>query len=250
MTNSKNEGISRRELLIGAGYAAAGIAAASAVGSVSLPGTASAGKKATSVEGVEPWPYKKLDPDKIAEKAYHEWYGNFCSMAVAEAILGELREKVGGPYKDFPVHSIRWGHGGAVGWGTLCGTLMGAGTVAALVTGIETGESVANDLMYWYSVNSLPKYKPQDPKMDAPVTSRADSPLCHVSVNKWMTKAGYEFFTPERKDRCARVAADIARQTVVLLNQVQDLDYEPTHGNQMKTHDMTAQNNCLDCHSS
>ena len=49
-----------------------------------------------------PWPYVKLDPDKTAEIAYNEWYRVFCGAAVINSVFGQLREKVGEPYKSFP----------------------------------------------------------------------------------------------------------------------------------------------------
>ena len=42
------------------------------------------------------------------------------------------------------------------------------------------------------------------------VQTVSNSPLCHVSVGKWMKKSGYALGSPERKDRCARVTASVA----------------------------------------
>ena len=231
--------ISRRQLIVGG-------AAVVAAGGLALPLTGEAGDKAGY-----PWPYKKLDLDEVGERAYQSWYGNYCAMAVADGILGSLRDKVGGPYKNFPLEAVRFAHGGTVGWGTLCGTLFGAGISTSLVAGIDDGDSIINDVVAWYSAEYLPRFKPKKPKLaENPELSRSGSPLCHVSVNKWMKKTGHDFKTSNRKDRCARLAADIAMHTAGLLNAWAEDEYEPTHGSQMKTHNMTAQNNCLDCHGS
>jgi hypothetical protein len=63
-----------------------------------------------------------------------------------------------------------------------------------------------------------------------------------------MEKEGVKFGSPQRKDRCARLSADVARKTAQLLNSWADGEYKPTHGSQVKTHEITAQNNCDDCH--
>lgn len=237
-----SKSFSRRELIGTAGKMAAGAAIATA-GGLSLP------KMATAASAEYPWPYKKLDPEAVAERAYHRWYKDYCSMAVADGLIGTLQEKVGGPWKNFPLQTVRFAHGGVAGWGTLCGTMFGAATATSLVAGVEDGDHIINDVLYWYSITNLPTYTPAKPKLaQGPITTRADSPLCHVSVSTWMSKAGVEFFTPERKDRCARVAASVAQHTATLLNAWADDDYEPVHSSNMRTHNRPAQNNCLDCH--
>jgi len=234
------DGVSRRELLAGAGKLAAGIGIISAGGLSVVSGA--------EAKGAEyPWPYKKLDPAHVANLAYENWYKDFCCYAVASAILAPLQEKVGEPYTSLPLQAFRWGHGGGVGWGTMCGTLFGAGMAASLAAGSD-GEKIINDVIQYYASTELPIYKPAAPKGVFKNVSKSDSPLCHVSVGRWMKKEGVEFFSPERKERCARLSADIAVETVRLLNLWADGKYQPTHGNQAKTHNMTAQNNCGDCH--
>ncbi|WP_456475584.1 C-GCAxxG-C-C family protein [Candidatus Pyrohabitans sp.] len=196
-----------------------------------------------------PWPYKKIDPNKAAKIAYENWYKDFCSYAVASAILIPLQETVGEPYASFPVESTRWGHGGVLGWGTICGTLLGAGFATGLIAGRE-GEKILNDVMAWYTQTNLPIYTPASPKANIKNKSTSNSPLCHISVGRWMEKEDVKFFSPERKERCARLSADVAVKTVELLNDWADGKYKPVHGSQAKTHQMPSQNNCVDCHGS
>src|SRR5512135_3830944 len=89
--------MSRRAVLGAAGAIAAG-AAFMGLGS-SLP---MAEAKTAKMEKW-PWPYVKLDPAETAELAYNEWYRVFCGAAVISSVFGQLREKVGEPYKSFPV---------------------------------------------------------------------------------------------------------------------------------------------------
>lgn len=234
-------GVSRRELLAGAGKLAVGVGIVSAGGLSIVSGAA-------AKEAGYPWPYKKLDPAQVADLAYENWYKDFCCYAVASGILAPLQQKVGEPYTSLPLQAFRWGHGGGVGWGTMCGTLFGAGMAAAFAAGSD-GEKIINDVIQYYASTELPIYKPAKPKGSFKNVSKSDSPLCHVSVGRWMKKEGVKFFSPERKERCARLSADVAAETVRLLNLWADGTYQPTHGNQAKTHGMTAQNNCGDCHS-
>jgi hypothetical protein len=236
--------ISRRDVLTGAGKLAAGAALVSA-GGLTVFSNAEAVKSGKKY----PWPYKKLDPKRAADIAYENWYKGFCAYAVTSAILGQLQEKVGKPYTYLPIEAFSFGHGGTVGWGTLCGTLFGAGIATSFAAG-KDGEKILNDVMAWYSDTKLPIYAPSKPRTAVKKTNAAGSPLCHVSVGKWMEKEGVKFFSAGRKERCARLSADVAVKTVQLLNAYADGKYKPAHGSQAKMHQMTTQNNCTDCHGS
>ena len=232
--------LSRRELFLKAGKVAAGAAVLTA-GGLSLASETKAKVK-------YPWPYIKLNPDEAAQIAYENWYKNFCCYAVTSGILMPLQKKVGEPYTSFPIESTRWGHGGAVGWGTLCGTLTGVGIVTGLAAGRD-GERILNDVIAWYTDTEFPIFKPENPKTQIKNINKSDSPLCHISVGRWMKKEGVKFFTPQRAERCARLSADVASKTVKLLNAWTDGTYISVHGSQTKMHEMPAQNNCDDCHS-
>lgn len=234
---------SRRELLVGTGKLAAGAAVVS-IGASAFLNNANAAAEPQQT----PWGYVKLDPQKVADSAYENWYKHYCCYAVAEAILGELREKVGGPYNNLPVEAFIFGHGGTVGYGTLCGTLMGAGIATSFALGRADGEAVLGDVIAYYSEEDLPTYTPKSPKAQVKNTNISNSPLCHISVGKWMKKEGVALKSPERKDRCARMAANVAYHTVVLMNKVKDGTYERENGNPAGSYGITAQHNCTECH--
>jgi hypothetical protein len=249
--------LTRREFLFGSAGFTAGMAMASG-GLGMLSGCLSQPEeRVVEVEKIVevktgglswPMPYEKIDPKRAADIAYENWYKDFCSYGVVSGVMEALAEKVGEPYTSFPSEAFRGFHGGAVGWGTLCGTLAGTGIVTGLIAG-KDGEAIFNDVIYWYSKEELPTYMPDEPKVTIKYTNKANSPLCHVSVGKWMKKENVAFFSPERKERCARCAASVAAKTVELLNAWKDGTYSPAHGSQAKNHDMTAQNNCGDCHN-
>jgi hypothetical protein len=202
-----------------------------------------------------PWPYEKLDPAVTAELAYNEWYRGFCGEAVISSIFGQLREKVGEPYKSFPIDAFVFLEGGISGWGTICGSNSGANIVTNVIlgpriAGSETGMLMGSEIMQWYSDAKMPVFLPKEPKIKDELIPKtvAGSPLCHISVGRWMAEADKPLASAERKDRCARVAASVAYRTVELLNAWKDGTYVTQGVIPAKKYAIQAQNNCTDCH--
>jgi len=245
------ECVSRRQVLIGTGVLAASTALMQFGGLL----TSAQAKDGSSEKW--PWPYEKLDPAKTAELAYQEWYRVFCGAAVISSVFTQLREKIGEPYKSFPIDSFICLEGGMVGWGTLCGSNAGANIVSNVIIGPRIagpecahGHSIGSDIMQWYSDTALPVFSPAEPKQPTKIVqTTSKSPLCHISVGKWMAESGFALGSPERKDRCARVAASVAYQLVERLNAWKDGKYEPTsEWAPGKTHGIPGQPNCTECH--
>ncbi len=248
--------ISRRSLLIDAGKVAAG-----AVGVLAFSGIqAGLSSVAEAKEGPTekwPWPYVKLDPEKTAEIAYNEWYRIYCGGAVISSVFSQLREKVGEPYKSFPIDAFIYLEGGTAGWGTICGSVAGANLVTNVIIGpriagpqCKNGALMGSEMMEWYSSAKLPLYTPKKPRVATKIVqTQSDSPLCHVSLGKWMGKSGFALTSPERKDRCARVTASVAYRLVELLNQWKDGKYVSDAGwFAAKEVGIPSQENCTECH--
>jgi hypothetical protein len=252
MFESFEKPISRRNVVLGAGLFALG-AMVTKFGNFASVAEASGNKK-------WPWPYEKLDPQKTAAIAYDEWYRIFCGAAVIGSIFGQLAEKIGEPYKSFPVDSFVVLEGGMAGWGTICGSLAGANIVANVIIGpriagpeCENGHVIGSNMMAWYSKQKLPIFVPSNPKAnkESIVHTMSNSPLCHISVGKWMDASGFAISSPERKDRCARVAASIAYKLVEDLNAWKDGKYkEEVIWSPVSKVGITAQQNCGECHGS
>ncbi len=247
--NIQKTSVSRRQMLIGTGALATGVMLGQLGGLVR-----SAAAKGGSTEKW-PWPYKKLDPRKTAEIAYNEWYRVFCGGAVINSVVQQLREKIGEPYTSFPADAFVFLEGGQVGWGTICGSPAGANIVANLIigpriAGAHEGHQIAADIMQFYSETALPTFKPASPRVSTKIiTTTSDSPLCHISVGRWMKASGYPLKSPERKDRCARVAASTAYRLVELLNAWHDGKYEAQSDFSCgREYGITGQYNCEDCH--
>jgi hypothetical protein len=246
--------LTRRNLLIGAGKCAIGAAGITAIAST-VPGLASKAEALGGPTEKWPWPYKKLDPQKTADIAYNEWYRAFCGAAVVNSVFGQLREQVGEPYKSFPSDAFIFLEGGVSGWGTICGANAGANIVTNLIigprtAGTEDGMLMGSELMQYYASTAMPVYTPKEPKFTGAMPkTTADSPLCHVSVGKWMKAADKELASPDRKDRCARLTASMAYQLVTLLNEWKDGTYKTKGVIPAKGYGIQSQHNCTECHN-
>lgn len=244
---SENSSLSRRELVAGAGILAIGTAFAQLGGIIS---------KAEAKGGATekwPWPYEKLDPERAAETTYNAWFEVFCSQAVATGLFEQLREKVGEPWKSFPIGSLKFGMGGMLGWGLTCGAPVSASLVIGLTASPEMVNPLINDLLQWYSETAMPVYTPKNPKTnkESIVKTTSNSPLCHVSVGTWMKASGYPFGSPERRDRCARLTASVAYHLVELLNAWKDGKYTKRDTwTAVASVGLPSQQNCTSCHGS
>ena len=160
-------------------------------------------------------PYVPLDPDKVAERAYRNYYEGDCMYGVFASIVEALAEKVGGDYNTYPTTVTRYGAGGVLGRGTLCGAANGAAMAIYLVS--NKPAPLIDEVFNYYQVTPLPDYRPQKAK-DQIVPSVAGSTLCHVSVSEWCKVSGQKSFSPMRAERCAHLVASVTRKTVAVLN--------------------------------
>jgi hypothetical protein len=174
----------------------------------------------------EPLPYVKLDPVHVAELGYRNFFRGDCMFGVFGAVVEALAEKVGEPFASYPTSVTRYGAGGVMGWGTLCGAANGAAMAIYLVS--TDPAPAINEVMAFYEQEALPNYLPAEPKFQV-VASVADSPLCHVSISKWCDASGYKASSPERLDRCAQLVASVAKYTAEVLNAQVDGSFKAAH---------------------
>lgn len=239
--------VTRRNLLIGTGKCALGAAAVTSLADVGA-GLFSKAEAADISAQTLPWPYEKIDPQEAGKIAYEDWYKAFCSFGGASGILTPLQKKIGAPYTLLPVEGLRLGEGGTVGWGTLCGSLLGATIAVGFVAPYDVGKQIVNELLQWYSDAELPLYAPESPKAEVKIKTVSASPLCHISVGKWTSAAGKSLGSPERKDRCARITADVAMKTVALLNAWKDGTFSSSLKLPSAIYGIPGQHNCKECH--
>ena len=191
-----------------------GVAGAGAIGALAARAEQTPPIAASSLQKV-PWPYRPLDPEMAAQRGFDGYYKGECMYGAFEAIVGQLVEQLGAPYKDFPFWMMRYGAGGIKGWATVCGALNGAAAATQLVS--PDPDPVINALFEWYEHAALPNVTVKNAKF-AEIRSVAQSPLCHISIHSWTKVAGKGPYSPERAERCGRIAGSVARQTVLLLN--------------------------------
>ncbi len=198
---------SRRKFLVGAGLTTGTLAALS-VGAVS----------ASPANTALPWNYKTLDLDVVKRRGYDGYFVGGCMYATANALLTTLIETVGPPWDSIPADMFKYGGGGIANWGTLCGALNGASWVVQACAG-KNSTVVLNELFQWYCGSPLPSRDHDSyAKYARQKATTSNSPLCHASSSKWSFTTKASMNSNERKDRCAKLAGDVAGKTAELLN--------------------------------
>jgi len=213
--------ISRKDFVKGVATTVGGVAVLGGLGSL-LTACSPTEAPSANVVGTEkpewPFPYINLDPDKVAKRAYEGYYtGKGCGYGVYQGIIGELAELEGYPYNQIPTESMAVAAGGYAGLGTLCGALGGAAVAIGVVTDSDTGKKVVAELWNWYKDFPFPAY--EGDKSELP-TTLAGSVQCIDSVGNFMAVQGCAYTDPERKERCGRLTADVAKKVVEILNSL------------------------------
>ncbi len=214
--------------------------------------------------GALPWPYHELDPETTAARAYSCHYEGHCMYGVFRSVIGQLADRYGEPYRSFPCGMMSYGAGGVGGWGSLCGALNGAAAAIALFApDRQKHASLINRVFLWYEQTELPVYLPAEPKLDMRIPpSTAHSVLCHLSVSVWCKTSGHRVGSKEHMERCARLTADTARRTVLVLNESLSQGLVPAmtaeesagrcnacHGREGTRKDALARMTCGSCHT-
>lgn len=170
-----------------------------------------------------PWKWVALDPLEVGRRAYRNYAIAGCGHATYMAFLSILREKVGYPWTTLPDYMMVHAGAGYGGHGTLCGALGGTCCIINLVAYKDKDsvyQQMIDRLFYWYSDQDFPTDRFDDispfPKQ---IRVKAMSPLCHTSVSKWTMEAGSQITSKEKKDRCAKVAGEVAYVTTLAINE-------------------------------
>jgi hypothetical protein len=164
---------------------------------------------------VVPWTYAPLEPDATGDRAFASYLRGHCMYGSFEAIVGQVAERLGPPYRDFPFDLFVYGAGGVAGWATLCGALNGSAAAFQLLS--PRPDPLVDALFAWYEREALPDYVPKAAKFPN-VKSVAGSPLCHQSLTRWCAAARRKTYSAERKERCGVLTAAVVRHAVTLLN--------------------------------
>jgi len=182
---------------------------------------------------VETWPapYDTLDAEAVRIRAHDAFCteGKGCCYAAFDGIVALLRAQLPSTFPSFPNEIMIYGHGGVVGWGTICGAVNGAAAAISLVCDKPTSDQLVSELCGWYTQALIPSTISNDyavagdkftaTKYDGELTQNAcGSVLCHVSVSQWCNASGVAVEDAKRKERCARLSGDVAAKAAELLN--------------------------------
>ena len=158
-----------------------------------------------------PYPSCEFDLDRVEQLAYESFYENGCCYAVSNALLTELKEKVGFPYTAIPAEMFVNGKTG-YGASSLCGSLGGAAAIIGLMCAPDDSSAITKELFNWYTSTNLPIYQPE---IQAETPTIAKTVNCADSVTLFMQAAGItEMSDPRRLARCGGVSGDVARKPV------------------------------------
>jgi hypothetical protein len=206
------------------------------------------------------WRYVRLDPAAVAAETYRLMPEGGCMYGLFAGIITTIAKTQGEPFLSFPLQMMKYGAGGVGHWGSLCGAINGGAAIVGLFDRDKARqETLIAHLFSWYEAAQLPGYRP-DKSGDSPAMPKsvAGSVLCHVSAGKWCKTSGSAVGSPEMKERCRRLTADVATKTVELLNaSLQGPCEFAGHGVEVKScllchgkdlHDTMGQMRCSTCH--
>jgi hypothetical protein len=259
-------------LLTGCGRQLSGNPEASAASSVEFGRTVEAVESAAPAKAAveqlavasRDWTYRPLDPEAVGQLAYDIYPKGSCMYSVFGSVIMQLADKVGEPFRSFPIDMMRFGAVGVGGWGSVCGVVNGC---AALIGLFHSGDDIRKkrddmiaDVCLWYESAPLPTFQPDKPALDVALVSNVSgSVLCHVSSGMWCKAAGCDAVSPERRERCRRLSAEGAMKVVQLLNEdgnssAEFFDITPEVHSCIECHGKDGQRdslgsmNCMPCH--
>lgn len=219
----EEKSLSRRNFLAGAGIATGALVAAAGSGLIKP-------KIAEAAYTALPWAYAPtpgLDLALVKRRGYDNYYIGGCMYGTGVALVQTLVETVGAPWDSIPLDMFKYGGGGISTWGTTCGAIHASAYVIQACAGANV-TNVINSLYQWYCNFAFPT---RDHDSYAVYTRQkttvSNSPLCHASASNWSYTAKKTINSPERKDRCAKLAGDVAGKTAELLNALFAGTYVP-----------------------
>ncbi|WP_456437948.1 C-GCAxxG-C-C family (seleno)protein [Desulfurobacterium sp.] len=103
-----------------------------------------------------------------------------------------------------------------VKWHSICGALTGAFVVFAVSLPEDEIESAVEELVEFHNNSVLPIFSGNGSLIPG---ASPDSVLCRDSIVNWARKTGISPRSAERRERCARITADIAIKAAEIINK-------------------------------
>ena len=245
--------LNRRQLL-GLTGMSLGTLAASSVTNSGLKNTLCAAENPPEPEY---WKYVPVDPKTAAERAYEAYADGSCMYAAFLAIIETVGKKIlesdprqARKYLDFPFFMMKYGRGGTLECGSLCGALNGcAAAIGLLVEDKASREAMGAELFHYYETTTLPVFvSSRSPEVTIPRTV-SHSVLCHVSNTTWCLEADVDVESANRKERCKRLTADVVLKTLELLNRYVQSELPPNERKTLFTPLTGDTAACAECHN-
>ena len=178
------------------------------------------------------------NPEALARRAFELYMGgNGCCEATWWPFIEFLAADPANAatWGSLPKNLFKFGAGGVVSWGTICGTLNAAAAFIGMSVATAAHRTTLTDgIFQYYAETPLPTnaaWKSYQkalgltsdwtlttlPLENVP-SSTANSPLCHSSLVQWTMTTGAANGGPLQKDRCGKACFDVTRKLTELLN--------------------------------
>jgi len=151
---------------------------------------------------------EKLDLETVARQAYEGYKKYGCEFGVITSVSSALGldisfERVMKIKKELPVK-----------WNTVCGAITGAFVLFSLLLEESDFKFAAERIVKFHNDTPLPQFEGDG---RAVPKASADSILCRDSILNWSRKTGIPVKNPLRSERCGRITADIAVETLKII---------------------------------
>jgi hypothetical protein len=181
-----------------------------------------------------PFTYTLVKPERAAEVAYRGYYSAGCAYgAFAGVIKAVLEVGSDAALAAFPLALSAYGKGGLAGNRSLCGAVNGGSMAIAMFHGSadaeaetsKTRDRLINQLTGWIQETELPGFEPSEElsgqtggMAGAIEATVAGTLICDESCTVWQERTGHDRDSRQRRERCARLTADVAAKVAELLN--------------------------------
>ncbi|GLP97052.1 C-GCAxxG-C-C family (seleno)protein [Paraferrimonas sedimenticola] len=222
-------------------------------------------------------PYVKLDPKKVAKRAYEGYGRGGCMYGVFDALFAELTEQLkaqnhpdAARVEALPTNLSLYGAGGIAGWGTLCGCLNATAMGINILDikdpdGNSMQSKIISSVFHYYETANMPAGNAslsndgtkfvdmigaptRNDDAGQPLTpekisqSVAGTVLCHASVTKWSKVSKYGSKHAAKAERCGQLTAEVAYTLVEFANMAIEGKFTAS----LKSEDNAE---CMACHS-
>ncbi|WP_456397891.1 C-GCAxxG-C-C family (seleno)protein [Desulfurobacterium sp.] len=153
---------------------------------------------------------KVEDLQRLGEVAYKGYWERDCEYGVIKAFIEMAGLNIS--FDEVIENKMKI----PVRWHSICGALTGAFVVFAVSLSEEAIEPAVMELVEFHNNTFLPIFSGNGSFIPS---ASPDSILCRDSIMNWAKKTGISPRSAERRERCARITADIAVKAADIVNK-------------------------------